>query len=201
MARVAMRRLRLHQVWLLVSPGNPMKAASGMAPLAQRLAGARRLGDGRRVVATAIECRLRTRYTHDTLRALRRLFPRVCFVWIMGADNLTQLPQWQHWTGIVRTMPFAVMPRPSYNGRALAGQAAQRLRRSLHRARSAPVLAGMRPPAWTFLPAKQNQASATALRKARDAAPAWPLAVEAFPDVWLSRTAARCPPAYEGARP
>ena len=36
----AMKRLRLDQVWWLVSPQNPLKAAAGMAPLAERLAGA-----------------------------------------------------------------------------------------------------------------------------------------------------------------
>ena len=53
-AELARRRLRLDQVWLLVSPGNPLKPKAGMAPLAQRLAGARAIGDGRRIVATAI---------------------------------------------------------------------------------------------------------------------------------------------------
>ena len=99
-AKLALQRLRLDQVWLLVSPGNPLKPAKGMAPLAERLRSASRIADGRRIVATAIEAQLNTRYTYDTLRALRRRFPRVQFVWLMGADNLVQLPRWQHWTGI-----------------------------------------------------------------------------------------------------
>ena len=166
-ARFALRRLRLDQVWLLVSPGNPLKPARGMAPMAERLASARAVADGRRVVATGIEACLRTRYTHDTLRALKRLFPRVRFVWLMGADNLAQLPRWQRWEGIARAMPFAVLPRPGYNGRALAGRAARRLRPALRPARQAPVLAARRAPAWTFLPAPQTAISATALRAAR----------------------------------
>ena len=165
-ARLALRRLRLHQVWLLVSPGNPLKAAGGMAPMGDRLASAARIADGRRVVATGIEARLHTRYTFDTLQALRRRFPQVRFVWLMGADNLVQLPRWQRWMGIASTMPFAVMPRPTYNARALASQAAQRLRQALHPARVAPVLARLAAPAWTFLPARQNGTSATALRAA-----------------------------------
>ena len=164
---MARRRLRLHQVWLLVSPGNPLKPAQGMAALEERLRSAAGIADGRRVVATGIEARLRTRYTYDTVRALRRRFPGVRFVWLMGADNLVQLPHWQHWTGIARQMPFAVMPRPTYSQRALAGQAARRLRGSLHPAHAAPALAGMPAPAWTFLPARQNWLSATALRAVR----------------------------------
>ena len=177
-ARLALRRLRLDQVWLLVSPGNPLKASHGMAPMAARLESARGIADGRRIVATAIESRLHTRFTFDTLRALRRRFPLVRFVWLMGADNLVQLPRWQHWMGIAATMPFAVMPRPTYNQRALSGQAAQRLRPALLPARVAPALGGFGTPAWTFLPARQNAASATEIRaqvKAHVAGvPAWP---------------------------
>ena len=166
LATVALRRLRLDQVWLLVSPGNPLKAANGMAPLAHRLASAGTIADGRRIVATAIEQQLDTRYTADTLQALRRLFPRVQFVWLMGADILAELPRWRRWTGIARAVPFAVVPRPGYNHRALAGQAAKRLRGSWYPAREAPILAQAGPPAWTFLPASQNAISATALRAA-----------------------------------
>ena len=175
-AGLALRRLRLDQVWLMVSPGNPLKSGHGMASLGERLHSAQSIADGRRIVATAIESRLHTRYTYDTLRVLRRRFPRVQFVWIMGADNLVQLPRWQHWTGIAATMPFAVMPRPTYNQRALAGQAAERLRPFLLPARTAPALAGAGTPAWTFLPARQNPASATAIRNlgVADPALAWP---------------------------
>ncbi len=170
-ARLALQRLRLHQVWLLVSPGNPLKPSRGMAAMPDRLASARSIADGRRIVATAIESRLHTRYTFDTLRALRRRFPRVNFVWLMGADNLVQLPQWQHWTGIAATMPFAVMPRPTYNQRALSGQAAERLRPALLPARAASLLAALPAPCWTFLPAQQDPTSATAIRENGRGAP------------------------------
>lgn len=162
-AQLALRRLRLDEVWLVVSPGNPLKPRLGMAPFAQRIASARAIG-GRRVKATGIEAHIHTRWTYDTLTALRVRFPRVRFVWLMGADNLVQLPRWQRWMGIARAMPIAVAPRPTYNHRALAGQAAQRLRRWRRLARSAPALASCRAPAWTFLPARQNPISATALR-------------------------------------
>lgn len=166
MAELARRRLRLDQVWLLVSPGNPLKPEAGMAPLAARLASAERIADGRRIVATSIEARLGTRYTADTLAALRRRFPRARFVWVMGADNLEQLPRWHRWERIAAGMPFAVVPRPTYNHRALAGQAARRLHGARRAAHLAPALAGMSPPAWVFLPAPQHAASASAIRAA-----------------------------------
>ena len=165
MAQLARRKLQLHQVWLMVSPGNPLKPAQGTASPAARLASAAGVADGRRIVATDIERRLGTRYTADTLRTLRRRFPRVRFVWLMGADNLVQLPRWRHWRRIVRQMPFAVLPRPSYNHRALAGLAAQQLRPAQHLCRFAPALAAIAPPAWVFLSVRQHSASATAIRQ------------------------------------
>ena len=157
-------------MWLLVSPGNPLKPERGHGAAGgtgwRRRA---RIADGRRIVATAIEATLGTRYTADTLRALRRRFPRARFVWIMGADNLAQLPRWHRWQRIAAGMPFAVVPRPTYNHRALAGLAARRLRRARRAASRAPVLAGMAAPAWVFLPAPQHAGSASAIRAARPA--------------------------------
>ncbi|MBV9249185.1 MAG: nicotinate-nucleotide adenylyltransferase [Acetobacteraceae bacterium] len=165
LALLARRKLRLDQIWLLVSPGNPLKPQRGMASLAQRLAGARKLGDGRRVVATAIEALLGTRYTVNTLRTLLRRFPRARFVWIMGADILEQLPRWRRWQEILRHIAIAVLPRPGYNQRALAGQVAKRMRHMRRSERSAPLLPG-KAPGWVFLHARQNPTSASAIRAA-----------------------------------
>jgi nicotinate-nucleotide adenylyltransferase len=126
----------------MVSPGNPLKPERGMAPFPERFASARRIADGRRIVATGIEGALGTRFTGDTLRRLRARFPRARFVWLMGADNLIQFPRWRGWMEIARSMPFAVLPRPGYNLRALAGQAARRLRAARRPASRGAGLAG-----------------------------------------------------------
>ncbi len=171
-ARLALSRLRLDQVWLLVSPGNPLKPRVGMASLADRLGSARAISDGRRIIATDIERRLGTSYTRDTLLRLRRLFPRVRFVWLMGADGLAELTRWRRWRDIVRTVPIAVLPRPGYNHRALGGAAARRLVHARRPGDAASVLAGSTAPAWVFLPAPETAISATALRSA--ARGTWP---------------------------
>jgi nicotinate-nucleotide adenylyltransferase len=159
------RALRLDEVWLLVSPGNPLKPRAGMAPLAARLASARAIADGRRVIATDIEATLGTRYTRDTLAALQRRFPRGRFVFVIGADNLVQLPRWQEWARLAARTPIAVLPRPGWTRRALAGQAAKRLAR--HRRRPGALLARVVAHApWAFVPAAEHAASATAIRAA-----------------------------------
>jgi len=164
-----MAHARLDQLWLMVSPGNPLKPAAGMAPLADRLASARRIADGRRIIATDIERSLHTTYTAKTLAALRKRFPGAKFVWLMGADNLTQLPRWGRWLSIVHRMPMLVLPRPKETRRALAGQAVARLRRHRLPARSGLKLPGAAAPAWILLPGRENPASATALRAVKNA--------------------------------
>jgi nicotinate-nucleotide adenylyltransferase len=170
----------------MVSPGNPLKPERGMASLPQRLASAHTVADGRRVVATAIEQRLGTRFTIDTLRLLRRRFPRVAFVWIAGADILQQLPRWRSWRQIARHVPFAILPRPGYNHQALAGCAAAVLRGARWPARAAAVLARCAPPAWVFLTAPQHAASASTIRAALPSA---------HRVSWSSLPPARCYPA------
>ena len=165
MARQAIAHAGLDQLWLMVSPGNPLKKSDGMAPFAQRLASARRIADGRRIIATDIESRLGTRYTADTMAALRRRCPRAEFVWLMGADNLGQLPRWGNWLRIMHTMPMLIIPRPGATRRALAGRAAARFKMNRLGARAGLMLPAAKPPAWILLPVRENAASATALRE------------------------------------
>ncbi|MDX2028795.1 MAG: nicotinate-nucleotide adenylyltransferase [Alphaproteobacteria bacterium] len=160
----ALKRLKLNQVWWLVSPQNPLKPSKGMAPLATRLKEARKVASHNRIAVMDMEVQLRTRYTFDTLRALRRRFPKTRFVWLMGADNLNQIPAWHEGLAIFHVMPVAVFRRPAYAvGRGL-GKAAQRHSRSWHPAKHASELASLPPPAWLVLDNPLNKLSATEIR-------------------------------------
>jgi nicotinate-nucleotide adenylyltransferase len=176
-ADMARHVLRLDEVWLLVSPGNPLKPNAGMAPFAERLDSARRIADGRKVIAVDVEEKLGIRQTERTLSRLRRLFPRAEFVWIMGADNMIQLPRWRRWRKLAQNTHMAVLPRPGYTRRALHGAAASLLRR--HRRTCGALLsrashardgqAGGQPghASWCMVPAREHPASATAIRALR----------------------------------
>src|SRR6187399_1976657 len=84
-SRLALARLGLDEVWWLVSPQNPLKPASSMAPFAERLDRAERVAAAdRRIRVSDIEARLGTTYSADTIEALRRRFPRTRFIWLMG---------------------------------------------------------------------------------------------------------------------
>lgn len=164
----ALRRLRLDRIWWLVSPQNPLKARNGMAPLAQRIAEAERVARHPRITVTGVESRLGTVYTAETLHRLKRLFPRLRFVWLMGADNLAQIHHWRHWRAIFGAVPIAVFDRasgPAPGHAPMASPAARRFARN--RISDPGRLALSHPPAWIFLHNRLHPASATAIRAAR----------------------------------
>ena len=165
----ALQHLDLDEVWWLISPQNPLKLAAGMAPFAVRLDQARQVAaKHHRIRVTDLENRLgRSRYTVDTLKALRRRFPRLRFVWLMGSDNLVQIRRWDRWAEIFRMAPIAVFDRPAYSPKALAGLAARRFARQRLPAGAARQLAEAKPPVWAFFHTRLDPTSATRIRSER----------------------------------
>jgi nicotinate-nucleotide adenylyltransferase len=150
-------------VWWLVAPQNPLKPVAGMAPFAERLASAKVFARHPGIRVFGLESELGTRFTADTIAALQTLYPRQCFVWLMGADNLAQIRHWQRWREIFARVPIAVFARPTYCRRGLAELAAKRFARArlILPARRLPCT---KPPAWAFLPVKLDPSSATEIR-------------------------------------
>jgi nicotinate-nucleotide adenylyltransferase len=167
-SELALKRLGLHQIWWIVTPGNPLKARRDLAPLAERIAAARVLAQHPRIVVTGFEAGLPTAYTAATLFFLKRRCPGVRFVWIMGADNLASFHHWRHWRQIFETVPIAVIDRPGWRHRSLAGKAATAFRASYLPERRAARLAQLSPPAWTLLTGPLSSLSSTELRLTRD---------------------------------
>jgi nicotinate-nucleotide adenylyltransferase len=171
---LAMKRLDLDRVWWLVTPGNPLKNTTGLAPLEERLAAARALACHPRIDVTGIEAEIGVRYSYDTVRYLVSHGPGVRFVWIMGADNLRTFHRWQNWRGIADLVPIAVVDRPGPSLRAASSVTAHALGdRRIRESDAASVLT--RPtPAWVLLHGLKSSLSSTALRAARRPQRIWP---------------------------
>lgn len=165
-AEQCLRRLELDAVWLLVSPGNPLKDHAELAPLATRVAAARALLTDPRLEVTAVEAAHRFSYTIDTLEWLVAACPGTRFVWIMGADNLAQFHRWERWEDIARLMPIAVYARPGATFRATVSRAATAMKPYRLREEAAAALADRQPPAWVYLHGITSPQSSTALRRA-----------------------------------
>ena len=160
----ALAHLGLDEVWWLVSPQNPLKGTKEMATEADRLEKARKVAAHPRIRVTNIEASLGTQYTVDTLKALRQNCPKTHFAWLMGADNLIQLPKWHQWEEIVKTVPIAIFGRPDYSLRAMTSMAAKRYGQFRLKSDSAHRLVLSPPPAWTFIHYRQDPISATLIR-------------------------------------
>ena len=165
--RLALRRLALDRVWWLVTPGNPLKSPSGLAAVKARMEAARGLDVGPRVVISDIEAQIDSRYTYETLAWIRRRAPGVRFVWIMGADNLSQFHLWRHWRLIADLMPIVVVDRPGSTLKAVSSVAGAALGRFRIPERDAARFATMPPPALIFLHGPRSGLSSTALRGER----------------------------------
>ena len=161
---MALKRLQLDQVWWMVTPGNPLKNHGELAPLADRIALSRKVSGHPRIKVTAFEAGIGTAYTAAALRFIRRRYPAVHFVWLMGADNLAGFHRWNEWQSIFETMPIAVEDRPGWRQRALASRAARHFASSRISEGLAPALSQLQPPAWCYLSGPLSKLSSTALR-------------------------------------
>lgn len=165
-SELALRRLRLDRLWWLATPGNPLKSQAGLEEMRERIQAARLLTHDPRIAVTGFEAEIGSRYTHDAIAWLRRRAPNVRFVWIMGADNLSQFHLWRHWREIADLAPILVIDRPNWTLRALASRAAIALAPFRRPESDAPRFASLAPPAFLFLHGPRSSLSSTALRKA-----------------------------------
>ncbi|MBT5267747.1 MAG: nicotinate-nucleotide adenylyltransferase [Rhodospirillaceae bacterium] len=166
-ALLALKRLKLDEIWWLVAPQNPLKSASEMASISRRLAAARQVAANHpKIRVRDVESRLSTAYTVDTIETLVRRGNGTRFVWIMGADNLVQFRHWQRWSRIFHLVSIAVFDRPTYSLRALSSLAAQRFARFRLPVSSAAALADRVAPAWIYFHTRLDPTSATEIRRA-----------------------------------
>jgi nicotinate-nucleotide adenylyltransferase len=167
-AEIAVRRLQLDQLWWIVTPGNPLKSARELAPLAERVARSVAVAEDPRIKVTAFEAAHDVRFTADTLALIKARNPGVDFVWIMGADNLRDFHRWQRWRQIAMTFPIAVIDRPGSTLSFLSSVLAKTFDYARLDEADTPALAHKRAPAWTFIHGPRSLLSSTALRAAAE---------------------------------
>ncbi len=106
----------LKQVWMVVSPQNPLKSKASLASDYDRLHLVQlAIGDNPNLLASNIEFKLpQPSYTIDTLTYLKEKFPERTFALIMGGDNLATLHKWKNYELILRDYEIYVYQRPNY---------------------------------------------------------------------------------------
>ena len=166
-AHAALRALKVDYVWWLVSPQNPLKSHPPKA-VGRRLAAVQKLADDRRFIVSDEETRHGTFYAIDTVRALKTAYPHVSFIWLIGADNLSQLHRWKDWQGLMREIPLAVYPRPGTAHKAALAPAARAFDYARLAASAAAQLPLYQAPAWLMLDGARSSLASSQLRQNGD---------------------------------
>jgi len=164
-ARTALRALDLDQIWWMVSPQNPLKPKQPSYEF--RVSTVEALGLPYAMKVSHMETEFGTQYTVDTLTRAVSKWPNTHFVFLMGADNLLQLPKWRRWETIMKTMPIAVIARPGKNNTAIKarlGKAAQIYSDYRLPEARADMLKYYDAPAWCYLTPPMNSQSSSAIR-------------------------------------
>ena len=164
-ARAGLRQLQLDEIWWLVSPQNPLKPEQPSWD--SRAETVRNLPLPPNMRVSNIEMQYDTQYTIDLLKTLNLRKRDTSFVFMMGADNLLQLPKWRDWQIIFQTVPIAIIARPGSPIRARLGQAARQYDFARIAEDQAHTLKCMAAPAWTYLTLPLDKQSSSAIRASR----------------------------------
>lgn len=115
LAKWVVENTDLDELWLLVSPNNPLKAADSLAPEQERLAAVREaIKDISGLKASDFEFSLpRPSYTANTLRELQKAYPQHEFTLVIGEDNLAIFDKWREYEYILENYRIFVYPRTS----------------------------------------------------------------------------------------
>ena len=119
LAQAVLRQCQLDEVWLMVSPQNPLKRnSSDLLDDSLRFEVAQKaLADIDRVVACDYEFYLsKPSYTWDTLQHLSQDYPDRRFYLIIGGDNWAHFQRWRHWKDILWHHDLIVYPRDQHIG-------------------------------------------------------------------------------------
>ena len=113
LAKWVLENTDLDELWLMVSPNNPLKDKSILADEHERLVAAKEaIKDIPGLVASNFEFALpRPNYTANTLRALAQACPEHEFTLIIGEDNLSIFDKWREYQYILDNYRVFVYPR------------------------------------------------------------------------------------------
>lgn len=106
----------LDQVWLVVSPQNPLKPAVGLLNEYQRLHLVQlAVEDNDKLRASDIEFKMpRPSYTIDTLVYLQEKYPTHHFHIIMGSDSYSNISKWKNANILIKDYNIIVYQRPEF---------------------------------------------------------------------------------------
>jgi nicotinate-nucleotide adenylyltransferase len=124
-ANYCLARCGLQQVWLVLSPQNPLKHASLLFPVERRMQWLRAALANYSLPIRICDAELSLpmpSYTINTMEHLAACHPQCDFSIIMGADCLAQIERWHRWQDIAAQYKIIVYPRLGADAAMLCGK-------------------------------------------------------------------------------
>ena len=153
----------MNQLWWLVTSQNPLKKKNQFISLNERLTSAYLINNHYKIKPQALELKIGTTFTYDTIRKLNNIMPKVNFYWIMGADNLCNMHNWYNWKKIFYMCPVIIVNRKGYLYKSLHSKATTNFKKNRIDIRQ--IKDKKELPSWAFFNIRPNSNSSTNLRE------------------------------------
>ncbi len=161
------KRLKLDEVWWLVTPQNPLKI-SKPATYKERVNNCKIITKNFPIKIKEIEKKINSNYSFKTINFLQNHYRNINFFWLMGADNLIEFHHWQKWKDIFYNIPIVIFKRHGYNTHALKSITKKTFEK--YRISNKQIHKGLfkKLPAWVFFDTKEFKISSTEIRNQRE---------------------------------
>ena len=162
---IAIKRLKLDEIWWIVSLSNPLKEKEKVSSFNKRLEKAKKFVKIKKIIVTDLEKKINSPYTIDLICYLKKKYPWRNFVWIMGVDSVINFHNWKDWKEIFYKVPIAIFDRPFYSLSTSKSKALTYFKNRRISNKLSKKLKNMIPPRWVFITGQTHLKSSTQLRQ------------------------------------
>jgi len=159
-------KLGLDEVWWIVSKKNPLKKENSKYEL--RLAETKKFLYSQKIKVFEVDRGFDSIYTIDLIMYLKKKFPKIFFIWLMGADNLINFHHWQKWQSIFNDIAIVVFRRHGYNTNALKSYSSNIYKKFRIHKKKLMISDLAKLPSWTLINNKEIKISSSQIRKQRE---------------------------------
>ena len=159
-SKQAVKILDLETVWWIISPQNPLKKEYSQT-YESRVKACNKILRTTDIKISQIEKKEGNVFSFNTIKMLKKKYPRIQFFWIIGADNMCSINRWKNWDNVFLEIPIAIFSRPNQQVKAGLSLAAQKYQKYRVNPR---MLSRAFKPAWSMQVGPQINISSTYLR-------------------------------------
>tara|TARA_X000000950_G_scaffold288022_1_gene402861 strand:- start:465 stop:1052 length:588 start_codon:yes stop_codon:yes gene_type:complete len=164
-SNIALRKLKLDEIWWIVSSSNPLKKIENITEFDKRFENSKRFVRGNKIWVSDIEKKLNTKFSINVISYLQKKYSKKKFIWIMGVDNLKKFHLWKNWKEIISKVPIAIFDRPFYSLNILNNKSFSFYKNKRVNFLKAAIFKNLVPPCWIFLTGWSTSISSTKIKK------------------------------------